>query len=89
MHIATVVNIGQGGIFVKCDQLFPVGERVQIEVKGNNEASHLKLRGDVAWVQDGDDAGVGISFGDITIATRAQRLRQFVRLLLTKETANL
>jgi uncharacterized protein (TIGR02266 family) len=78
---AEVLNIGAGGMFVRCDRPVPVGKGLSVELAFYGERDRLSAVGRVAWVrpETGADgpAGMGVRFVDVE-ATVLYRIEQLV-----------
>jgi uncharacterized protein (TIGR02266 family) len=77
---AEVLDIGAGGLFVRCDRPVPVGKGLSVELAFFGERDRLSALGRVAWVrpETGADgpAGMGVRFVDVetTVLYRIEQL---------------
>jgi uncharacterized protein (TIGR02266 family) len=78
---AEVLDIGAGGLFVRCDRPVPEGKGLSVELAFFGERDRLSALGRVVWVriETGADgpAGMGVRFVDVE-ATVLYRIEQLV-----------
>jgi Tfp pilus assembly protein PilZ len=78
------VDLRVGGLFVRCDAPFVVGEAVDVEVVTDNNY-RLRVRGNVGWIaqaRDGQAAGVGLVFLSEIGDSAERRLHRLLTELL-------
>jgi type IV pilus assembly protein PilZ len=74
IYMPFIVN---GGLFVRTDKLFNLGDEVFLLIKLIDEPEKYTIRGKVVWItppcaQGGRVAGVGVQFGDDATDLRAK-----------------
>jgi uncharacterized protein (TIGR02266 family) len=78
---AEVLNIGAGGLFVRCDRPVPEGKGLKVELAFFGERDRLSALGRVAWVRPKTSAegpaGMGVRFVDVE-ATVLYRIEQLM-----------
>jgi len=78
-----VLDVGAGGVFVATESCFPMGEKVEVEVRQHGTEEHgLRLWGNVAWQKNVDIKGIGLSFTNQPSEIHSRRLRRFILELL-------
>ena len=78
-------DIGEGGTFIRTDDIFEVGTEVECRLKPPGYLMGLKLKGRVAWVKkSGRDKGMGVEF---IFASDRQRkkVREVVKKLVPEQ----
>ena len=71
------VNASAGGLCIRTQRGYAVGQRVHVELDAGGE--HFALQAVVAWVRDEDEA-IGVRFVDMADADR-QRLQRVLAAL--------
>lgn len=73
---AEVLDIGAGGMFVRCDRPVPAGKGLTIDVTGPGEGARWSALGRVVWVRSASSpegpAGMGLRFVDAEQAMLAR-----------------
>ena len=73
-----VEDLSAGGCFVRADRPPQVGAPVALDITAPDEATPMRLTGQVAWVRDGKDPGFGVEF-DTPESPDGRRLRTLLR----------
>ena len=79
-------DIGEGGTFIRTENIFEVGTEVECRLKPPGYLMGLKLKGRVAWVKKtGKPKGMGVEF---IFASERQRkkVREVVKKLVAEQT---
>ena len=79
-------DIGEGGTFIRADDIFEVGTEVECRLKPPGYLMGLKIKGRVAWVKKtGQPKGMGVEF---IFASERQRkkVREVVKKLVAEQT---
>jgi len=61
--------LGEGGLFVSTVDPLPVGSEIDLEVELAQKGTSFKVKGQVVWVNNGDDTskrGMGIKFSNLS-----------------------
>ena len=61
--------LGEGGLFVSTVDPLPVGSLLDLEIELTSKGVHVPVKGEVVWVNQGDDParhGMGIKFVEMT-----------------------
>jgi uncharacterized protein (TIGR02266 family) len=78
---ADALDVGAGGVFVRCDQPAPTGKGLSLELVLKGESARLSVLGRVAWVRSkaaaAGPAGMGLRFVDAEPAVLS-RIEQLV-----------
>ena len=66
--------LNEGGLFIPTERPYEIGDELIIQLQLPNEPDELQVRGRVVWLSprstSGRPAGVGIHFGDKSLAAR-------------------
>lgn len=60
-----LVDLSYGGAFVRTKEPLAPGTEVELSLRPPLSLSRIKLPGRVAWVRNGTQAGMGVTFGDL------------------------
>jgi len=81
--MATARDLGTGGVFVETPEAFEVGDEVHVTIKSPEFGDRgVRVRGEIAWRDTSERAGVGVSFKNRPTAAHERRLRRFIIELL-------
>lgn len=67
LYLAYMPFLSGGGLFIRTDQSFKLGERLLLSLSLPNDSGYSKLSGKIAWItpqgsQANKPAGVGVQF---------------------------
>src|SRR5262252_8724519 len=65
-----VMNISQGGVFFRSDLLDDHGVEARVSLALPERTEPLEIVGDVAWISDEGESGMGIRFRDVPLVDR-------------------
>ncbi len=63
-------NLSRGGIFLRTKASYPVGTRLQLDLQLADGTAMIRANGEVRYVTDGDEPGMGIQFHGVDEASQ-------------------
>jgi hypothetical protein len=81
-------NIGVGGAFIVTEDPAPPGSQLQLIIKIPTSGKHIRARGEVRWIADGDlDAvhGMGVKFFGLEVNELLELNEYFISLTHTAD----